>query len=418
MTALAAPRRDRFSLWETVALLRAAGGAAPSIAPILLLITFVAAAPAFGVLILGRAPSPSARFFVIASLLIPISAMVTVLFEVRRIAALAFLRTIPQPYAPRSLVLLPMCGLGTLAAVASLSVLPPLAAVALLGCWCWASSIGHRFAGRGGWPLLLVAVPLAYVALLAAAVSLAAGGFAALAAVSTALGLGGCVASPRDGFLALVAPGSAPIASRGGQGPRRTTTRIFQVALRANPRGLGDIGWVAIAIAGICLLGLIVSSSMNALPASLGFQIAIASRLASVNSRATREFLLTRPLSRWVVLRALVIPSLLLGLFAPTIAALAAATKTAAARDAVLRVALLQLAFFWSFAAFAVADARKERGRKRWTGVVLFLVAAALMVPAILPWLRLPWALPPFWLGGALAVAGGAELRRRLAVPD
>jgi hypothetical protein len=148
------------------------------------------------------------------------------------------------------------------------------------------------------------------------------------------------------------------------------------------------------------------------------FQMAIATGLATANSRSTREFLATRPLGRWVVLRALIVPWLLLGLFAPTVAIVAAATGTTAARNAMVRVALLQLAFFLSFAAFAAADARKDRGAKRWTSVVLLLIPAALALPALLPWRKLPWALPPFWLGGALALADACELRRRLAVPD
>ena len=237
-----------------------------------------------------------------------------------------------------------------------------------------------------------------------------------MAAVSTALGVAGCVASPRDGFLALVSTGSAPIRARGGAVRRRATTRIFQLALHANPRGLGGLWWVAIAVGGICLLGLAVGAPTRASPASFGFQTAIATGLATANSRSTREFLATRPLSRWVVLRTLIVPWLLLGLFAPTVAIVAAATGTIAARNAIVRVALLQLAFFLSFAAFAVADARKDRGGKRWTGVLLSLISATLASPALVPWLRLPWALPPFWLGGALALAGACELRRRVAV--
>ena len=133
-------------------MVRAAGGLSEAMAPVVLLIAFVGvAAVSFGALILARDASPADRFFVLAGLLIPISAMSMTLFEVRRIGPLAFLRTIPQPYAPRSLLLVPAAGLGVLIAIASLSVLPVLAAVALLGCWCWAMAIGHRFAGRAGW---------------------------------------------------------------------------------------------------------------------------------------------------------------------------------------------------------------------------------------------------------------------------
>jgi hypothetical protein len=462
-------------MWEIILLVRAAGGAAQAMAPLLLLVTFMVAAAPFGLLSVGRDRSPSDRFFVLAGVLIPISAMLMVLFEVRRIGPLAFLRTLPQPHAPRSLLLLPACGLGLLVAVASLSVLPVLAAAALFGCWCWATAIGHRFAGRSGWLLLFVAVPLAYVALFAAAFSFAAGGLTAVAAVSTALGLVGCLASPRDRFLALVTTGSnrQPDAAQVGSdaldltvrrnrrgGRRPSTARIFQMALRANPRGSGGIWWFAIAIAALCLLPAAASSPMRALTISLGFQMTVASALAASNSRATREFLSTRPVGRWLLLRSTVLPWVLLGLLFPAIALVGATTRTSVARqdllsvsyprdtvpaarssavgeqapklqkqvtvspalrsrlvDSVLRFGFLQLAWFLSFAAFGITNERRGLSRERWTSLVLSLVAGALMTPMLVPWLRLPWGLPPIWVAGMLAAAGAYLLRRRLAVP-
>jgi len=475
MTASETYRRDRLSLWETILMVRAAGGTAQAMAPVVLLVAFVVAPAPFGVLILGRDPSPSDRFFILAGVLIPISAMLMVLFEVRRIGPLAFLRTLPRPPAPRSLLLLPACGLGLLAALASLSVLPVLAAVALFGCWCWATAIGHRFAGRAGWVLLLVAVPLAYVALLAAAVSFAAGGLTALAAVSAALGLAGCLASPRDRFLALVTTGSnrqpddAPVGSdaldltvrrnrRGGR--RRSAVRIFQMALRANPRGSSSIWWFAIALAGLCLLPAALSSPMRGLTASLGFQMTVGSALAASNSRATREFLSTRPVGRWLLLRSTVLPWVLFGLLFPAIALVSATTRTSVAREDlpllsyprdavpaarssaigeqasklhkqvtvspalrprlvnnVLRFGFLQLVWFLSFAAFGITNERRGLSHTRWASLVLFLVAGALMTTMIFPRLGLPWGPPPIWLAGLLAATGAYVLRRRLAVP-
>ena len=202
--------------------------------------------------------------------LIPTSAMLMVLFEVRRIGPLAFLRTLPQPHAPQSLLLLPACGLGLLAAVASLSVLPVLAAVALLGCWCWATAIGHRFAGRAGWLLLLVALPLAYLSSLRQLLSFAAGGLKAAAAASTALGLAGCLASPRDRFLALVATGSKrrPDGAQVGSDALHVTARHDRGAGRHSGRPGHIFGWLsaptlevtsgilwfALAIGGTCFL--------------------------------------------------------------------------------------------------------------------------------------------------------------------
>ena len=476
MTAVETYRRDRMSLWETILMVRAAGGAAEAMAPLLLLVTFVlVAAVASGALFVARDASPSDRFFILAGVLIPISAMLMVLFEVRRSGPLAFLRTLPQPHAPRSLLLLPACGLGLLVAVASLSVLPVLAAVALLGCWCWATAIGHRFAGRDGWLLLLGAVPLAYVALFAAAVSFAAGGLTAVAAVSTALGLAGCLASPRDRFLALVDTGSkrppdgAQVGSDAlhvtarqdrGAGRRSAAGRIFQVALRANPRGSSGILWFALAIGGACVLLLAIASPLKPLTTSLAFQMTIANALAASNSRAAREFLSTRPIRRRLLLRAAVLPWVLLSLLFPAVALVSAATRTTVARDdlsslsypretikpsrppsfgehpprrpgqllvspairsalveRVLGFGVLQLAWFLSFAAFGITNERRGLSRERWTSLVLFLVAGALMTPMLVPWHRLPWGPPPLWLAGLLAAAGAYVLRRRLAVP-
>jgi hypothetical protein len=476
MTAVEPYRRDRLSLWETILMVGAAGGAAEAMAPVVLLVAFVVVAAAtFGALIVARDASASDRFFVLAGLLIPISAMYMASFEVRRIAPLAFLRAIPQPYAPRSLLLLPACGLGLLVAIASLAVLPVLAAVALLGCWCWAMAIGHRFAGRTGWLLLFVAVPLAYVALFAAAVSFAAGGLTAVAAVSTALGLAGCLASPRDRFLGLVAPGSkrlpedaqnsssAPrVTARKdrGSGRRWTAVRIFQVALRANARGSNGVWRFALVMSGTCFLLLTISSPLKALTASLVLQMTVANALATSNSRAARDFLSTRPVGRRLLLRSAVLPWVLLGLLLPAVALVSAKTRTTVARedlwalsyprvplkgarspapgehppkidkqvtispairsaliDRVLRLGVLQLACFFSFAALGVANERRRWSRTRWTSLALLPIEGALMMPMLLPWLRFPWGPPPIWLAGLLAATGGYLLRTRLAVP-
>ena len=456
-------------------MVRAAGGPTEAITPLNLLVVFVGvAAVAFGALIV-RDASPSDRFFVLAGLLAPISVMSTALFEVRRIGPLAFLRTIPQPHAPRSLLLLPWGGMGVLIAIAALSVLPGLAAVALFGCWCWAMAIGHRFAGRSGWFLSFVALPLAYVALFAAAVSFAGGGLTAVAAVSTALGLGGCLASPRDRFLALVATGSkqqpdgAQVGSDAlhvtarqdrGAGRRSAAGRIFQVALRANPRAPSGILWFALTIGGACVLLLAIASPLKPLTTSLVFQMTIANALAASNSRAAREFLSTRPIRRRLLLRAAVLPWVLLSLLFPVVSLISATTRTTVARDdlsslsyprdtikpsrpssfgehpprlpgqllvspairsalveRVLGFGVLQLAWFLSFAAFGITNERQRWSRERRTSLVLFLVAGALMTPMLVPWHRLPWGPPPLWVAGLLATAGAYVLRRRLAVP-
>ena len=54
--------------------------------------------------------------------------------------------------------------------LAALTLLPPLAAVTLFGCWCWATAVGHWFTGSSfclwtlGW--LMSFVPLGVAATL------------------------------------------------------------------------------------------------------------------------------------------------------------------------------------------------------------------------------------------------------------
>jgi hypothetical protein len=297
-----------------------------------------------------------------------------------------------------------------------------------------------------------------------------------VAAVSTVLGLTGCLASPRDRFLGLIATGSrrppaaAPAYSGAvhlsarrdrGAGRRWTAVRVFQVALRANPRGSNSIFWFALALGTTCFLPLaIVGSPMRALRVSLVFQLTVANALVASNSRAAREFLFTRPLGHRLLLRSTVLPWVLLGLLFPAIALVSATTRTTLARedlpslsyprdavqaarssavgqhaaklprqvsvspslrswlvDSVLQFGFLQLAWFLSFAAIGFVNQRQRWSRTRSASLALFLVAGALMTPAILPWLRLPWGPPRIWLAGLLAGAGAYLLRRRLAVP-
>ena len=218
------------------------------------------------------------------------------------------------------------------------------------------------------------------------------------------------------------------------------------MALRANPRGSNRIGWLALAIGGTCFLLLTIASPLKALTSSLVFQMAVANVLAASNSRAAREFLSTRPIRGRLLLRAAVLPWVLLSLLFPAVALVSATMRTTVARDdlsslsyprdsikpsrpssfgehppwlpgqlpvspairsalveRVLGFGVLQLAWFLSFAAFGITNERGGLSRERWTSLVLFLVAGALMTPMLVPWLRLPWGPPPIWVAGLLA---------------
>ena len=160
--------------------------------------------------------------------------------------------------------------------------------------------------------------------------------------------------------------------------------------------------WFALAIGGACFLLLAIASPLKPLTASLVFQMAVANALAASNSRAAREFLSTRPIRRRLLLRAAVLPWVLLSLLFPAVALVSAATRTTVARDdlsslsyprdtikpsrpssfgehpprlpgqllvspairsalveRVLGFGVLQLAWFLSFAAFGITNERR-----------------------------------------------------------
>lgn len=71
-----------------------------------------------------------------------------------------------------------------------------------------------------------------------------------------------------------------------------------------------------------------------------------------------------------------------------------------------LRLVLLSVALFFSWAGQGIASARRTDGRALWPGWLLSLLASGMVVPCLdvaQSW-RIPWAPPPVWLAGAMAL--------------
>jgi hypothetical protein len=407
-------------------------------------------------------------------LLIPVGLVLMVLFERRRDRALSFLRVIPQFVPPGALLLPPTCALGGLLALAALPVLPWLAAVALFGCWCWAAAVGHRFATRGSWVLGLVALPLAYAGLIAVAVTCAAGGWAACAVVSLALGLAGCIAplpaawfttramprtaaSPR-GEIAL--PVDTAVRRPAAWAPQWTTFQILAATVRARP------GWSMLPLVALSGLALSWLEPMRGVRFGLLWASNLTGLFLGANALAVREFLHVRPLGGRLPFLQTLLPWLLLMLIIPA-ASLArvltvdrlpgedvalvvrhrpsdaasasrAATAIAAQRREeipvvvspslrrllaldVLRIALFQLAVFFLFCALGV----RGKSGARWTRmdmlgglVVLLLCPFALQVLFPRFPLKLPSVSLPLWFAAVCAGSSAFALRRRLMLPQ
>jgi hypothetical protein len=413
------------------------------------------------------------RFEVLSGSLMPVALMLTMLFELRRQRALAFLHLLPQRTPARVLLLPANCAIGAVIALASTTVLPWLAAVALFGCWCWAVAVGHWFAGRTSWTLALVAVPLAYLALIVTAVTSAAAGRTASAVVSLALGLAGCLVPVRTRLLVISAqPTAASSRSAVAASPldiavRRpaswahhvTTFQVFWATIRAHA------GWSAPFLAGLCILAIIWREPVRGVRFGMMWAFSLSSSFALSSPLAVREFLHVRPVGRgrsylrlllpWLLL-VLVIPSagvaqLLIAESLPTedVALVAAPERsnidsTASIPRAhaprqrvahtvvmtqslrrllaldVLRSALLQLALFFSLGALSLPGRAEQRSSRAETlKALLMLPLLALMLPMTFPTLapKLLGMLPPLWFAALLAASSAVALRHQLMLP-
>lgn len=134
----------------------------------------------------------------------------TLLLEIALADRLAFMALLPQPAAPRRLVLLPVCLYALLGSVGMVAAArgPALAAVAVFGCACWMIGSTRLLLRLRFWPL---ALPLVLVAPVTSVAVLRAGGWGAAAAAGMALGIVVLAVQPR----VLLDPGSVQAADRG-----------------------------------------------------------------------------------------------------------------------------------------------------------------------------------------------------------
>ena len=446
-------RRDRLTIWEASFLLLRAGKSTPGRAsgPLVFVAMWSSVVVAVGawLAIAGRrSPVPaSARAFVALALCSTYATGTMSAFANGRGEALRFLRVTPLPVAPKWLLFLPFAGAGVLIARASLMVLPPLVAVTLFGCWCWATAVGHWFAGTN-LRLWMVGWLLSFAPLGVAAASHHSGSWATSAAVTLALGSVGWLASPRERIAALPAPGDA-LGPRARVRPARhsarrwTALRLFLLAEILTRRGLFALFAISLVI-----LALLVFHGPLSSTNGLVLMGACSGFLAGANAPAIRDFLATQPITRGQILRGLILPWCLLAAIVPAAGLLSASTVTtidgdqigqlAYPRDVVraawspapvgqdarmpteiavspalrrlllghvTRAVLLQMALFASATTWILANGRvRRRRRQRSMSVVVFAVSFALMIPLSARF-RVRWT-PPFWLVVPVAALG------------
>ncbi len=452
-------RRDRLTMWEASFLLLRAGKSTPGRASGALVFLAMWSSVVVGglaIAALHSAFSASARAFVALAICSTCATGTMSAFENDRGEALRFLRVTPLPVAPKWLLFLPFAGAGVLIALASLTVLPPLAAVTLFGCWCWATAVGHWFAGRSLW-IWTVGWLLSFVPLGVAAASHHWGNWATSAAVTLALGSIGWLASPRERIPAPSAPSDA-VGARARVRPARhsarrwTALRMFLLSEILTRRG-----WSVFFA--ILLVIFVVVALCNPLSTTNGLilMMTCAGPLAGANAPAIRDFLATQPITRGQKFRGLILPWCLLAAVVPAAGLLSASTvatidrnqirQLAYPRDVVRaawsptpveqgvrmpteiavspalrrlllghvsRMVLLPLGAFASVATWTLASARvRRRRRRRSMSIVVFAVSFALMIPLWTPfWVH--WA-PPFWLIVPVATLGVWLLVRELA---
>lgn len=311
--------RRRLGLWET-AMMVLGGKSAGGQLVVLPAILMVVGSGVIGFVLVsvnGRHPSTvdsPLAFYGSASMLYASMGMVA--YTLQRTRAAAFLRTLPLLHAPRALLLLPVFAVGLTLSVLALAFFPLLATLAFLGCWCFAATIGYRFAGRGGTFLFFVALPLSYLGPGASAIAYSAWQWPGAALTSLLLAAVGYATSPRDrarditlGMLGAKGRSSQPsgasvvVARPRLPGALGATLRAFNhTAFFRTPVRLPRVFPLFIAMF-YATFGLIAWSwPLQGLTSFAVFYCATmlpATWLAGACDPARIEFLATRPLRAW-----------------------------------------------------------------------------------------------------------------------
>ncbi|HET6151022.1 MAG TPA: hypothetical protein VFH68_26035 [Polyangia bacterium] len=472
-------RRDRPSLWKTVALILRARDEDSPAARALVVIVATLSVLLIMLLALARLGSPLAggalRFFFMACASTFLTPLVVGL-EAHRTRALNFLRVLPQPVATKWLFLLPGCAGGGAIALLSLALLPIPAALALLGCGCWAAAVGHAFAGRRVAMVVLVGWTLSFLPILATFVLYPMLGWNCAAAAALAFGVVGCLAAPRDRLMPLVSgsshraaacgtpsvPPSQELFARPGRGRARwTALRVFRLTAAAFPERPRQkvFGFLPMMI-GLATFGTIMAWILPVLAMMTMMSLAIiaGSRLALAMSPAVVDFMSTRPVKRGSWMRGAILPWILLAAVVPCTALLRAGTAETMWRSelaqlaypaATIRAALtpepgergarpqesiavspalrrlqiaqigrmsiLQLALFAGCAAAGLAE-RRGRRRDKWIAYGLVMVSMALMIGCWFPTPHRAWGPGPLWLVWLAAASCAWAFVRELRV--
>jgi hypothetical protein len=194
--------KKRVGLWETAMMVRSGGSGGGPLAALPIFLMVIGAGLVGIVLVTlaerhdKRPESPQLAFSVCVAMLFASMGMVA--YTLRRTRAAAFLHTLPPLHEPRALLMLPMFALGLALSFLALPFFPPLVALAYLGWWCFAATVGYRFAGRGGLFLFLVTLPSSFLGPAASALAYSTWQWPGAALTSLLLAAVGYVTSPRD----------------------------------------------------------------------------------------------------------------------------------------------------------------------------------------------------------------------------
>ncbi|MEO5768359.1 MAG: hypothetical protein ABIS92_08400 [Polyangia bacterium] len=410
---------------------------------------------------------------------IPLSAMFTLALpllawlawglENTSVNALAFLKTLPIAFSPKSLVLAPLCTVAMLVVAVTRLALPfgiADAALVLALSW-WAFVAGRWLAPRRPW-LAALALPLGcWLPMVPAAFAQQRGGDWAAAGICAIFAMGGLLISPRDQTDRLLTgwsrrrhgrslPSTASIAVIGSNFRARSAnffTTAWRVWMLTTPRRFRYLLIVIVVTGLVAELASfpLVSAAYMQVPMLLGFTVA--------PSKGTVAFLTTRPLSRLHLVTATLVPAGLLvmalqlswlaavrpaffigpeatAIFShgvrpaetlhflrQTVGATFLPTRLPSAglpaeswpglrallQQHVVRVALLCIALAYSIAGTSLGwSFRTEWGWRPWGWRVLLVPCTLAGVLPCLPRIgnwRFPWPPAPLWLAACLALA-------------
>lgn len=402
----------------------------------------------------------------LSCLAMPVLAELTAAIERSASRQLQFTELLPLPRTTTKWIVLVPTGLFVSALVGSLVVLghiPMADTVPLLGLGWWAIAVGHAFAPRRLWARIFL-MPLAcWLAVVASAIVGEQAGDRVASMVAGVLGVLALAVAPARPFSSAAAAGRrrSSYPPRGAPGvhalPRSrqagTLSTSFRIWIMTTPRWSRYFlvpFFIAASVIG-CLTSAPMLSSTEVMVAAI-----LSGLLTRARSPSTLAFLQARPFTRRSLWLGTWLPAIVLVVLPPLSMLLTVqeewfigptalgftsggANKLSYLREILgatflpaslpaggmpaeiwpalppllvrhaFRLALLSLALLFSLAGQAMASARRTDGRALWPGWLSSLLVSAMLVPcldAARSW-RIPWAPPPLWLAGAMALGAG-----------